>query len=89
MKLALQKYRTTNWGEYNAALNARGSLLIWLNTTMNWHGRASGKCGSSPILRKANTRAREALDEALMQAIEHITQLDAKGWFRIGWNLLR
>jgi hypothetical protein len=27
---AKPKYRTTNWKEYNAALKARGSLLIWL-----------------------------------------------------------
>jgi hypothetical protein len=40
---AKPKYRTTNWKEYNAALKARGSLLIWLDKDMCWHGRASGK----------------------------------------------
>lgn len=35
------------------------------------------------ILRKAKARSREALDEALTQAIEHITQSDAKGWFNL------
>ena len=36
------KYRTTNWKDYNAALKARESLLIWLNKDMCWHGSASG-----------------------------------------------
>lgn len=48
MKPAPQKYRTMNWKAYNAALKARGSLLIWLDPTMNWHGQASGKRGRSP-----------------------------------------
>jgi hypothetical protein len=47
MKPAPRKYRTTNWKAYNAALKARGSLLIWLDPTMNWHGQASGKRGRS------------------------------------------
>lgn len=42
------KYRTTNWKDYNAALKARGSLLIWLDKDMCWHGSASGKRGRSP-----------------------------------------
>ncbi len=42
---AKTKYRTTNWKEYNAALKARGSLLIWLDKDMCWHGSASGKRG--------------------------------------------
>jgi len=42
------KYRTTNWKQYNAALKARGSLLVWLDKDMHWHGRASGKRGRSP-----------------------------------------
>jgi hypothetical protein len=48
MKPVPQKYRTTNWKAYNAALKARGSLLIWLDPAMNWHGQASGKRGRSP-----------------------------------------
>jgi len=35
------------------------------------------------LLRKAKARTREALDEALTQAIEHITQSDAKAWFHL------
>lgn len=48
MKPPPQKYRTTNWKAYNAALKSRGSLLIWLDPTMNWHGQASDKRGRSP-----------------------------------------
>ena len=45
---AKPKYRTTNWKDYNAALKARGSLLIWLDKDMRWHGSASGKRGRIP-----------------------------------------
>lgn len=45
---AKPKYRTTNWKDYNAALKARGSLLIWLDKDMCWHGTASGKRGRIP-----------------------------------------
>lgn len=48
MKPAPQKYRTTNWKMYNEALKSRGSLLIWLDPSMNWHGQPSGKRGRSP-----------------------------------------
>jgi len=40
---AKPKYQTTNWKDYNTALKARGSLLIWLDKDMCWHGSASGK----------------------------------------------
>jgi hypothetical protein len=42
MKPAPQKYRTTDWKAYNAALKARGSLLIWLDRTMNGSVALSG-----------------------------------------------
>lgn len=48
MKPAPQKHWTTNWRAYNATLKARGSLLIWLDPAMNWHGQATGKRGRSP-----------------------------------------
>ncbi len=35
------KYRTANWKQYNAALKALGSLLIWRDQDMSWHGSAS------------------------------------------------
>jgi hypothetical protein len=47
------KYRTTNWKEYNAALKTRGSLLIWLDKDVCWHGSASGKRGQSLRYSKA------------------------------------
>lgn len=47
MKPALQKYRTTNWKTYNEALKSRGSLFIWLDPTMSWHGQPNGKRGRS------------------------------------------
>jgi hypothetical protein len=47
MKPAPRKYRTPNWKTYNEALKSRGSLLIWLDPTMNWHGQPSGKRGRS------------------------------------------
>lgn len=37
-KPAPAKYQTTNWKAYNAALKARGSLMIWLDRDMPWHG---------------------------------------------------
>jgi hypothetical protein len=48
MKPAPQKYRTTNWKTYSEALKSRGSLLIWLDPTMNWHVQPSGNRGRSP-----------------------------------------
>ncbi|MBK4739028.1 IS630 family transposase [Noviherbaspirillum sp. DKR-6] len=39
-------------------------------------------------LRKAKARTRTALDEALTQAIDHITESDANGWFQLcGYTL--
>ena len=39
-------------------------------------------------LRKAKAQTRDALDEALKQAIEYITESDAKGWFPLcGYTL--
>ena len=45
---AKPKYRTTDWKDCNTALKARGSLLIWLDKDMYWHGSASGKRGRRP-----------------------------------------
>ena len=50
---AKPKCRTTNWKEYNEALRARGSLLVWLDKDMRWHGGASGKRGRSPTYSEA------------------------------------
>jgi hypothetical protein len=45
MKPTAPKYRTTNWRAYNEALKARGSLLVWLDPEMCWHGKPTGKRG--------------------------------------------
>ena len=46
-KPAPPKYRTTNWSAYNAALKARGSLLIWFDRDMAWFAAKGGKRGRS------------------------------------------
>jgi len=40
-----QKYRTTNWREYNQSLKNRGSMLLWIDKKMAWLGPASGQRG--------------------------------------------
>ncbi len=35
-KPALKRYRMTNWNAYNQALIQRGSLSVWLDTSMSW-----------------------------------------------------
>ncbi|UTH73052.1 IS5 family transposase [Chromobacterium sp. IIBBL 290-4] len=52
-KPAPPKYKTTNWKTYNAALKARGSLMIWLDRDMRWHGSAVGKRGRTPTFSDA------------------------------------
>ena len=52
-KPAPPKYRTSNWREYNAALQARGSLLIWLDQDMAWFAEPTGKRGRSPTFSDA------------------------------------
>lgn len=47
------KYKTTNWKAYNAALKARGSLMIWLDRDMRWHGAPVGKRGRTPTFSDA------------------------------------
>jgi hypothetical protein len=41
-----QKYRTTNWKNYSAALRQRGAMLIWIDKNMAWNGTPTGKRGS-------------------------------------------
>ncbi len=40
-----QRYTTTNWHEYDAALTARGSLLVWLDKDMQWLAEPAGDNG--------------------------------------------
>lgn len=50
---AKPKYRATHWKDYNTALKALGSLLIWLDKDICWHGGARGKRGRRPKYCKA------------------------------------
>jgi hypothetical protein len=40
-----QKYHTTNWSNYNAALKSRGSLDVWFDPNMSWFATPNGKIG--------------------------------------------
>ncbi len=40
-----QLYTTTNWHDYDAALTARGSLLVWLDKDMQWLAEHTGNNG--------------------------------------------
>lgn len=42
------KYRTTNGAAYNAALKARGSLMVWLEQGTQWLVLLTGKPGRQP-----------------------------------------
>ena len=33
------QYKTINWAQYNAALKRRGSLLVWIDPTMQWYAK--------------------------------------------------
>ncbi|OHX19370.1 IS5 family transposase [Chromobacterium sphagni] len=44
-KPAPKRYRTANWKAYNQALIQRGSLSIWLDTSMSWRATRQGKRG--------------------------------------------
>lgn len=58
-KPAPQKYRTTNWKEYNAAIKQRGSMLIWIDKDMQWNDSPTGKRGRS------NTYSEQAIQFCL------------------------
>ncbi|WP_427501717.1 IS5 family transposase (plasmid) [Methylomonas sp. MED-D] len=44
-KVQPQKYRTTNWRDYNQSLKQRGALLLWIDKDMDWLAPTSGKRG--------------------------------------------
>ena len=46
-------YRTTNWSDYNAALQKRGSLLIWLDKEMAWFAPHDGRPGRPAVFSNA------------------------------------
>ncbi len=52
-KGAKDRYKTTNWAAYNAALKARGSLTIWLDKDLQWYAPASGRRGRQRVFSDA------------------------------------
>ena len=53
MKLTPARYRVTNWSAYNAALRRRGSLLVWVDREMAWHGSREGRPGRPAVFSNA------------------------------------
>ena len=51
------KYKTRNWPSYNTALKQRGSLSIWFDPEMSWHGPPTGKRGRQPEFSDAAIQA--------------------------------
>jgi transposase len=66
------------------AIEAAGARLIYLPPYSPDYSPIES-CWSKlkASLRKAKARTREALDEALKQAIDYITGSDAQGWFNL------
>ena len=52
-KLAPARYRVTNGSACNAALRRRGSLLIWVDREMAWHGSRDGRPGRPAVFSDA------------------------------------
>lgn len=52
-KPAPNKYKTTNWPTYNAALKSRGALMIWLDPKLTWAAEPTGKRGRNPTFSDA------------------------------------
>ena len=48
-----QRYKTTNWCDYNKALKARGSLTVWLDKDMQWFAAPTGQRGRHPTFSDA------------------------------------
>ncbi|HUL14322.1 MAG TPA: IS5 family transposase [Methylococcaceae bacterium] len=50
-KFSKPKYRVTNWSDYNAALQQRGSLTIWFTeeAQAGWLAVKTGKRGAQPV----------------------------------------
>jgi hypothetical protein len=52
-KPAPNKYKTTNWPSYHAALKSRGALMIWLDPALKWAAEPTGKRGRNPTFSDA------------------------------------
>jgi hypothetical protein len=50
-KIPKARYQVKNWGEYDQALQQRGSLTLWVTpeAIASWHATATGKRGRSPL----------------------------------------
>jgi hypothetical protein len=50
-KFSKAKYRVTNWSDYNAALQQRGSLTIWFTeeAQAGWLAVKTGNRGGQPV----------------------------------------
>ena len=55
-KLAPARHRVTNWSAYNAAPRRRGSLLIWVDRGIAWHGSRDGRRGRPGVFSDAATQ---------------------------------
>lgn len=42
-------YRTTNWKQYYAAFETRGSLTVWLDRHMAWFAASIQAYGTQPV----------------------------------------
>src|SRR5207253_4716703 len=77
-------------GGIEEAIEATGARLLYLPPYSPDYSPIEN-CWSKlkTHLRKAKARTREALDEALKQAIDLVSAADARGWFRhCGYALL-
>jgi transposase len=80
----MDKLSVHNVSGIGEAIEATGARLLYLlpyspdySAIESWWSKLKA------ILRKAKARTRDALDEALTQAIEHITRSDTNGWFNL------
>lgn len=63
-KPAPARYKTTNWKQYNAVRKRRGSLLVWIDPTMQWYANSpNGRAGRDRSTYSAPSR--RALSESM------------------------
>lgn len=86
-KPAPNKYKTTNWPAYHAALKSRGALMIGLDKDMQWSAPATGKRGRKPTFSDAAIQfcltIKCLFGFALRQAtgvVENLLQLAGLNW---------
>jgi hypothetical protein len=72
-----QKYRTTNWSSYNAALKARGSLDVWFDPDMQWVASPCGKRGRSQTFSDAAIQVCLMIKSLFQLALRQTTGLVA------------